>query len=715
MTTFQLIPLFGALVNLALAAFVCAQDLRLRRYQVFLLWVLGLGIWNLGEYALAEVAHAGTALVWARLMLFGVVWLPVAFCHLTIIVAKLPALPRVLRVAYGLTAGFAALALSPFFVPAMRRLGTGGWLPVPGPAFYLFAAVFVPALVIPALVLLLRQLGRVTPAEQRKLRPLIVADALLGVLGTHDLARVYGWNTYPGTHVAIHPWGTLAASIYGLIVGYALVQDQLLDLRVSLGRQTAMFVRFVFLLGTSYILLAVCAVLVPGSFSTSGFVCSLAAITISAAITGRFFPRFLGAGCARLEQRILGDRLEYQDQVRRFADAVPSYTDRDTLLADARAVFDRTVRIAAFELFVLDPRTHAVVAAVSNQAGEHPTIEPTSPLIDVFVEDPRKEYLDCRNGEPLLWDYRAVRAARTALMPRKPEIVYAIRSGGLTLVGLLLCGNQAPGGSISSHDVPLMAALCRQLGYAFERMHLAEQAALSERLDTLTWMSRGLAHDLPNAVMPISTFLELEGETIPQTDERYPLLQLARRNTANILAYAHEAMFFAHDFQLRYNPIDIEQLLENVLVATASRAERRRVKVVTQVATASALEGDPMLLQRLLGNLVSNACDASERNGVVTVNFVSLPDTRARTGWVRFEVADQGCGIAPEQLDHIFEPYYSTKQVGDATRGFGLGLTIAQKIVLLHQGMIGVKSELGRGTTFTVDLPPCNPAVAAVS
>jgi signal transduction histidine kinase len=240
-------------------------------------------------------------------------------------------------------------------------------------------------------------------------------------------------------------------------------------------------------------------------------------------------------------------------------------------------------------------------------------------------------------------------------------------------------------------------------------MHLAEQAALSERLETLTWMSRGLAHDLPNAVMPITTFLELQSATIPETDERFPLLQLARRNTTNILAYAHEAMFFAHDFQLRYAPVDVGQLFEHVLVATASRAERRGVKVATNIAPHSEWEGDPMLLQRLLGNLVSNACDASHRNGRVLMNFFPLPDTRSRTSWLRFEVADEGSGIPPEHLEHIFEPYYSTKQVGDGTRGFGLGLTIAQKIVLLHQGTISLKSEVNSGTTFIVDLPPRNP------
>ena len=102
----------------------------------------------------------------------------------------------------------------------------------------------------------------------------------------------------------------------------------------------------------------------------------------------------------------------------------------------------------------------------------------------------------------------------------------------------------------------------------------------------------------------------------------------------------------------------------------------------------------------MLINLVSNAIDASAPAGAVTV---SAADTRP--GWIRFEVSDQGSGIAPENLTRIFDPYFTTKEFGDEQRGFGLGLTIAQKIVLLHNGHISASSRPGVGTTFSIELP----------
>ena len=95
-----------------------------------------------------------------------------------------------------------------------------------------------------------------------------------------------------------------------------------------------------------------------------------------------------------------------------------------------------------------------------------------------------------------------------------------------------------------------------------------------------------------------------------------------------------------------------------------------------------------------------NSIDASKAGDAVT-----LTATAPRSGWLRLEVIDSGCGIAPEVAGRIFDPYFTTKQVGEELRGFGLGLTISQKIVQLHNGNITLRSPPGGGTVISVDLP----------
>jgi signal transduction histidine kinase len=102
----------------------------------------------------------------------------------------------------------------------------------------------------------------------------------------------------------------------------------------------------------------------------------------------------------------------------------------------------------------------------------------------------------------------------------------------------------------------------------------------------------------------------------------------------------------------------------------------------------------------MLANLVSNAIDASAPRQTVKLTASAGPG-----GWLHLQVTDEGCGIAPELIDRIFDPYFTTKVFGEDVRGFGLGLTVSQKIVHLHGGTIAVTSEPGRGTVLTVAMP----------
>jgi signal transduction histidine kinase len=96
-------------------------------------------------------------------------------------------------------------------------------------------------------------------------------------------------------------------------------------------------------------------------------------------------------------------------------------------------------------------------------------------------------------------------------------------------------------------------------------------------------------------------------------------------------------------------------------------------------------------------NLLANAAQAvSSYGGVITIT------TRLNGDAVEVAVSDTGCGIPPEHLEHIFDPFYTTKPVGEGT---GLGLSITFSIVERHSGSIDVRTEVGKGTTFTVTLP----------
>ncbi len=232
------------------------------------------------------------------------------------------------------------------------------------------------------------------------------------------------------------------------------------------------------------------------------------------------------------------------------------------------------------------------------------------------------------------------------------------------------------------------------------RSRLTLQAAVRARMEHLAMMSRGLAHDLNNLITPISSFLV-------HTDGRYASgspegeVHAAARRSVRIMGdYVREALFFSERLTPRFERVELGRIFQEVCAVTATRAAERGVAVVGVPEYDGPVTADSVLLQRMLANVVGNAIDASGRGQTVT-----LSATLGRSGFLCLRVADAGCGIAPDNLARIFDPYFTTKKYGDDVRGFGLGLTICQKIVQLHGGTVAVESELGKGTTVTLNLP----------
>jgi signal transduction histidine kinase/CHASE2 domain-containing sensor protein len=152
--------------------------------------------------------------------------------------------------------------------------------------------------------------------------------------------------------------------------------------------------------------------------------------------------------------------------------------------------------------------------------------------------------------------------------------------------------------------------------------------------------------------------------------------------------------------QLRLAPLRIEQLMERALLLLNPVAERAGVKIVRDLSTnLPPILGDADLIARAVTNLVGNAIKFSPVNSTVTVN------ARAEGAAVLIEVIDQGCGVAPEFLPHIFEKFYRVPRAASAdVPGAGLGLSLVREVAELHDGIVRVESQLGKGSIFTLYL-----------
>lgn len=702
MNHFLLIPLFAAGVNIVLAIFVFTRDWRLRINQVFLLWGASLSVWNFGAFMLFSLRDPEDALIWARVTHMGVIFIPVSVLHLSALLARRP-LGRWIHVGYAITVAMAAGNLSEYFIRGVEDVGYA-WFARPGLLYWGFLGMFS-AMTLPAFYMIWRAMRAPSYDGSKRLNTLLIADGLLLVFGSHDLLPVLGLRHYPLTNIAIYPWGQFAACVYGLLVGYSVMHDQLLDIRVSFGRQAATMVRLLFVASISFCLLVVAALLLDEDIPIVAFFTAVVVSVASAYLTGVFFPRLLGAGGEAIERRILGDRFEHHAQLRGFVERIAEYKDAGRLIEDTLQQLTDVMNLTGAHIVLLDPKTQEPKIAAGRPplpSGFMSNFEVGSPLAEYFRGG--AEYLDLRNPQNGFLLPSGEQKTRVMVAQLEPEFILPVRRNG-ALMGVVLLGKKKNRLPLTRIDLEISRDIANAIGLALERISVSEKTALLERFELLAVMSAGLAHDLRNRLQPIITYLQLHGSTLTEGEPESDLLKSALGNAEAIRSYVQAALFFSEKMRPCYEMVLTADLLAASASIPSMRPTRRNCVVRVIDDAKCSVKCDRAMMRRVVDNLVLNALDASADGGVVEVATEVLPATSTRVRWLKIIVADRGSGIAPENLSRVFDPYFSTKDRGDENRGFGLGLSVVQRLVFLHGGTVNIASDLGKGTRVTVEIP----------
>jgi signal transduction histidine kinase len=705
MDFFQLAPLVAGLGNLLLSLFVVSRDFRSLTNRIFCYWGLCLSIWTLGAFALFHIENDALALDVARLLHFGVIFLPVLYTHLAVLVTGIP-MKRVLPWAYAISVFLAFANFTDYFISGVRRSEVV-YFAVSGPLYGVLSAM-VTVLGSLGVWFMFKRRRLLGPLHRRRVSAMISALALLMILGAHDLLPVMGIHRYPVTGWVIYPLGTFAAFMFPVVVSYSVLQNQLLDIRFTLGRIAATLVRLLFFSSIGFGLLFLFAVLMPGRFTLYSFMASLIAMLISGCISSVFFPKLLGAGAEALERRILGDRFEYQEQLQAFSDTIHLYTDAARLLEEMEGLILKTMKVSSFHAAVLDPQTNQLVVQRESPAATVPIdINLCTPMMELFRKT-SAEFLDFRLNQAFPRATPQERNALTLLGELKPELCLPLYSNQEPF-GFILLGKKQSETAYTSRDLELLMALAKNLSLVLDQIRLKKRVELTEQLESLAVMSRGLAHDLNNLLTPINTFLQLVSIKAKEDPDEEQFLQIASKNMTTIRAYIREAVFFSTTLTPKIAPVSTRTLLDELAAVCRHNLDKNNISLAIDLPEPFDFYADLVLLQRLLSNLVFNAIDASPSGSSVTVRAIQLPCVPGRARWLRLLIIDQGSGISRENINRVFAPYFTTKNLGDKTRGFGLGLTICQKIVHLHRGTITLHSIEGQGTTVQIDLPAAPP------
>jgi signal transduction histidine kinase len=699
----EIIPLIAAGMNLALVLFVLSRGTKSILHRVYAVWGCSIVVWNVGTAFMFGTKDPGEALFWARFLHFGVVFLPVALFHLCLVICQI-SMPRLVRAVYAVAFGLAILNCTPLLVSGVRDVGYA-YYSVGGPLYLVFVAAYT-ILTWATMVILFRCSRKAQPFLRARITSMLWANGILIAFGNNDLLPIVGIYHYPFTNIQIFPFGSLAAIVYGLLVGYCTLQHRLLDVQVVMGRFVAHGIRLLFMWLIGLVLLVSVWALFPAQFSATSFSAAFGVLAISSAIASLLFPRLFGSGSDTWERRFLGDRFEYQDQIRAFIPTMQHHGDGDVLLDSLQELLTKIVQVRNYHIILRNEDKRAFAAVRSypeNKARPLPELNSESPII-LFFERTGAAYM----GSKLLFAHPGTdeieRRGREMLNECDAEFCLPLVTG-LDIFGLLLLGKKADDSPYTATDISLLCLLTQQLGLLINQIRLKNQILQAQESELLGRMSRGMAHDMNNLVTPVQTLMQLMAEGIPIEGLRDELLPLATRSIETLREYIREALFFSENARGDFKLGRLDMVLSEAVEITASRCEQKGIKVTLNAKTDALVEMDKSLIKRTVANVLNNAIDASNKGMEIHVELSALEKTEPDRNWYRVRIIDQGEGIPAADMQRIFTPYFTTKNRGDEQRGFGLGLSICRKVVQLHGGLLKITSAPKKGTTVFIDLP----------
>ncbi len=223
----------------------------------------------------------------------------------------------------------------------------------------------------------------------------------------------------------------------------------------------------------------------------------------------------------------------------------------------------------------------------------------------------------------------------------------------------------------------------------------------TEKLSFIGQISTGIAHEIGtplNIILGNAEYLMMD---MKSGERDYDELKMIIGETNRIAKLIQQLLDFARPKKMRAKPVLLNAEVENVLQLLKNQLDKSSIKLSLELENELPyVFGDAAQLQEVFVNLIVNAIHSMEKGGRLTISTATKHG--AEGGTVEIRIADTGCGIPEDNLQKIFNPFFTTKEVG---KGTGLGLAITQRIVQDHKGAISVDSSVGKGTIFKLSFP----------
>lgn len=693
MRTFAVSALVGAIVAFAIGVAVFLRDRRRAANVHFTALCCGLCLWQAAEFL--SRALGGDVFRWlAHVFSVPLPLLALRFFQrfLADDPRRVPPLSRAL--AGSTVVALGVLAYAALIYPIHRVPWFGRAL-----AIFLFAGFGLALQTIAA-----RYRATRNPGDRQRLLYLLVgaAAALVGAV--------------------VPPVGTVVMIAYLYFVSQSLFRYRLLDLNELLGRMVVLAVLLLALAGLYGVLLAWVSTGQPGLFFFNTIIASFVIIIL--------FEPLRTLVEDRVNRWLFRQRFELRLRVEKLRRELASVIDLGELVRRSLRELERTERVTHAAVYLLDRQGagYDLAGAVGPRPEERIDVATRRPFFDrvrreglVAYETLAREKLDFEGEEGKAAETEEVLRAMDAM---NASLVLPLMAGDHVL-GLLCVRDERMREAYSTAEIEILRGLAAQISITLQNSQAYEQMRERERLATLGVMAAGLAHEIRNPLGAIKGAAQLivapplpvlpgpaaspaaaggDGHPPPGGNEEFLGIIIDEVNRLNRVV--SQFLDYARPDRGERQAVDLNEEVRR----SAQLLEKEAAGSPAPVEIALEMEEgvppvrvDAEQMRQVFLNLGLNALQAmGERGGRLAIS--TRRQRGARRGepasFVEVRFRDTGPGIPPDGQKNIFNPFYTTKE-----KGTGLGLAICQRILENHGGAIGMKSQVGVGTTFTVLLP----------
>lgn len=231
-----------------------------------------------------------------------------------------------------------------------------------------------------------------------------------------------------------------------------------------------------------------------------------------------------------------------------------------------------------------------------------------------------------------------------------------------------------------------------------DRVRLEEQLRAADKLSSIGLLAAGVAHEVNTPLTGISSYTQMLLTQTPTVDPKHIVLEKIKRQTMRASEIVNNLLNFSRTGNVEFAELDIHKVLDDTIQLLEPQLRNTQIKLERFYGeNLPNTVGNATKLQQVFMNLLINARDAMPQGGKLIIQ------TQYRESAILIEIKDTGIGIAPENIAKIYDPFFTTKGVGQGT---GLGLAVSYGIIQEHKGRIFVESKPSQGTQFQIKLPP---------